>query len=204
MKSVLVVDYGAGNLGSISAALEDAGASVSISAAPEAVKAATRIVIPGVGNFASAMAELHRTGQSAELVESIVVRQIPCLAVCLGMQLLCETGTEGGEVRGLGILRGGRCTRMTAVRLPHTGWNELDGMDRHRDCPVFEGTNGKCVYFNHSYAVNGLWSGVAASVTYEGKSYVAAVCMENVVGLQWHPERSLAVGERVLKNWVEA
>ena len=150
--SVLVVDYGMGNLASARRALEKCGARVVVSDDPASIADATRVVIPGVGAFAQAMALLNERGWVTALRDDAVGKGIPVLGVCLGMQLLADFGTEGGDTPGLGLVPG-RVVKLTATmeseRVPHVGWNEVYPRN---ECPLFSGIpSGSDFYFVHSY-----------------------------------------------------
>jgi len=189
--SVVLVDYGAGNLRSVSAAFARAGAETVVSTDPDAVRAASLAVIAGVGHVESAARGLEPVaGALRERAE----RGRPTLGICVGMQLLFEESEEGG--RGLGLLRG-PVRKLAARRVPHMGWNALA---LRRASRLLDGLDGADVYFAHSYAAAPADEDVAvADVEHEG-TVVAAVESGAVAGVQFHPERSAAAGARVLEN----
>ncbi len=199
---IIVVDYGMGNLASVAKALERAGAEVAVSAAPAAVRRAGAVVLPGVGAFRDAMARLDESGLGAAVRERIAAG-VPFLGVCLGLQLLFESSAEGGRLPGLGVLRGSVERLDTAQKVPHIGWNTLEwrapgaGMAAGLPEPA-------AVYFVHSYAAVPEHDGVVAAVTDYGGPHVAAVACDNVWAVQFHPEKSSAVGLRLLGNFVSA
>ena len=187
---VVVADYGAGNLRSVCAALERAGASPEISTDPGAVREAPLAVIAGVGHLESAADGL------APLADALIERVAdgrPLLGICVGMQLLFHESEEGG--RGLGLLEGS-VRRVRARRVPHMGWNALELI---RPSALLDGLDGADVYFAHSYAVEPAGSVAVAHVAHDG-TLVAAVESGPLAGVQFHPERSGAAGARVLEN----
>ena len=189
---VSIADYGAGNIRSLCAALERAGAEPEVTRDPEQVRGASLAVVAGVGHLASAVRGLQETGVADALCERAAASR-PLLGICVGMQLLFEESDEGG--RGLGLLRG-PVRRIDARRVPHMGWNAL----RVRDgsC-VLAGLDEADVYFAHSYACRPT-EPVTVAETNHGASIVAAVKREALAGVQFHPERSGPAGARVLRN----
>lgn len=197
---VAVVDYGAGNLVSIEQALTTVGARVTIARDHDALAAADALVVPGVGAAAPAMDRLAE----ADLVDPIrrwISGGRPFLGICLGLQLLFEASDEDGA-QMLGVLRG-RATKLTdAPTVPHIGWNQVE---RRREHTIFTGiAPGADFYFVHSYA--GRPEGVTGEAailaeTRHGGSFVSAIAHENVLGVQFHPERSGSDGLRVLANF---
>lgn len=187
---VVLADYGAGNLRSVSAALERAGASPVVSADPADIVDAPLVVIAGVGHVASAAAGL---GSLTDALGERVTAGRPVLGICVGLQLFFEQSEEGGA--GLGLLRG-PVRRLRARTVPHMGWNTLAA---RRPATLLEGVDGADVYFAHSYAAEPE-DGVATAVVDHGGSIVAAVEAGPLAGVQFHPERSGAVGARVLEN----
>ena len=192
--NAVLVDYGAGNLRSVSAALERAGAAAEVTADQAAVRKAPLAVIAGVGNAESAARRLEAHGLADVLRERVAAGR-PVLGICLGMQLLFEESEEGG--RGLGVLRG-PVTRLRAGRVPHMGWNTLRVT---APSVLLDGLDGTDVYFAHSFACEPADGVVIAEVEHEG-AVVAAVERGAVAGVQFHPERSASPGARVLENAV--
>lgn len=204
MTSVVVIDYGLCNLDSIARALEDCGADVMVTDEPGPLDQADRIVLPGVGSFAQAMANLRAAGFDEALPEAVRRRGLPLLGICLGMQLLGESGSEGGDTPGLGLLSG-RTRRLqppangTRVRIPHIGWNDVTPRG---DVPLFDGVEpGTDFYFVHGYRMECPDDEVLATVDYCGTT-VAAAGRDNVMAVQFHPEKSQAAGMRLLKNFL--
>lgn len=191
---VVVADYGAGNLRSLVSALRRAGAAVPvISTDADRVRAAPLAVIAGVGHVESAARGLQAHGLDDAVRERVAAGR-PLLGICVGMQLLFEESEEGGA--GLGLLHG-PVVRLGARRVPHMGWNTLRAT---RPTPLLDGVDGEDVYFAHSYvAVPDDVSLVAATAEHDGE-VVAAVAAGPLAGVQFHPERSGAVGSRILEN----
>jgi glutamine amidotransferase len=203
MKDVILIDAGTGNLRSVQKALESVGANVLLTDDPQTVLSGKRIVLPGVGAFGDFMSGLQAKGLDNVLKET-VGRGVPLLGICVGMQALFEIGEEMGDHEGLGFLRGTvmKFADSLSVKIPHTGWNQVEV---RKDALLFaQVREGAFVYFNHSYycqAEN--FSDVIAQTDY-GIRYACAVRRENIFGVQFHPEKSQAVGLQILKNFLEA
>jgi glutamine amidotransferase len=201
-KELILIDAGTGNLRSVQKALEAVGANVLCTNDPHKVGEAGRVVLPGVGAFGDFMAGLRVRGLE-EVVKKVVARGVPMLGICVGMQALFDAGEEMAEYEGLGLLPG-RVVRFAdslAVKVPHTGWNQLEVRD---DAPLFNGIlSGSYVYFNHSYYCRAEDpSDITATVDY-GLQYACSVQRENIFGVQFHPEKSQAVGLQILRNFLE-
>jgi imidazole glycerol-phosphate synthase subunit HisH len=190
--TVVLVDYGAGNLRSVESAFARAGAVSRITADPAAVREAPLAVIAGVGNTEAGARELDRRGL-ADALRARVADHRPLLGICVGMQLLFEESDEGGS--GLGVLRG-PVRRLRARRVPHMGWNTLRLTQPTR---LLDGLDGEDVYFAHSFACEPADAVAVAEVDHDGP-VVAAVERDGVAGVQFHPERSGAAGARILAN----
>ncbi len=203
MEDVILIDAGTGNLRSVQKALEAAGANVERTGDPQKVLSAQKIILPGVGAFGDFMSGLRVRGLE-QVVKDVAQRGVPLLGICVGMQALFEAGEEMGTHAGLGLLAG-KVTRFAeslSVKIPHTGWNQLEIQE---EACLFSGINpGAYVYFNHSYFCQ-VWnsSDIIATTDY-GINYACAVRRENIFGVQFHPEKSQAVGLRILKNFLEA
>lgn len=205
---IVIVDYHKGNLSSVERGLTDAGGEVVISDDPEIISGAAGVVLPGVGSFGDAMAFLRESGE-AEAVLSTIDREVPFLGICLGLQLLFERGSEtddGSWAEGLGVFSGS-ATRLESSRLkvPHVGWDQIHLTPRGRACRLFRGVpEGANVYFTHSFALDDdVERGVVAARTHYVRSFASAVWDGNVFGVQFHPEKSSAVGATILSNFVD-
>jgi glutamine amidotransferase len=206
--AVVVVDYGAGNLKSAAKALmeaaKDTGTEISVSADPVAVQRADRIVLPGVGAFADCKSGLEaHAGLIEALNEAVIEKQRPFLGICVGMQLMATLGIEYGEHTGLDWIKG-KVTRLapgdSSLKIPQIGWNNLAPSSH----PVLRGLpNGADAYFVHSYHfVADRESDVLSRIDYGGP-VAAAVGRDNLVGVQFHPEKSQAIGLRLLADFLK-
>jgi len=203
MKDVVLIDAGTGNLRSVQKALENIGANVARTDDPQRVLSGKRVVLPGVGAFGDFMSGLRVRGLEGA-VKEIAMRGIPLLGICVGMQALFEVGEEMGEHAGLGLLAGRvvRFAESLSVKIPHTGWNQVEVK---KDAPLFNLVNdGAYLYFNHSYYCQPLNSSDVIGTTDYGLTYACAVQRENIFGVQFHPEKSQALGLQILKNFLEA
>jgi glutamine amidotransferase len=202
MKDIILIDAGTGNLRSVQKALESVGANVERTSDPQKVLTGKRVVLPGVGAFGDFMSGLRTLGLE-DVVLEVALNGIPLLGICVGMQALFDVGEEMGQHAGLGLLQGRvvRFEESLSVKIPHTGWNQLEV----QNASLFDGVpSGSYVYFNHSYyCLPKQSSGVIAFTDY-GLRYACAVRQENIFGVQFHPEKSQAVGLQILKNFVEA
>jgi imidazole glycerol-phosphate synthase subunit HisH len=196
--TVVVLDYGSGNLRSAVRALERAGAEVTLTADHAAAEAADGLVVPGVGAFAACM-----TGLRAVRGHRTIGRRLaggrPVLGICVGMQVLYDVGDEHGvTTSGLGVLSG-RVEQLHAEVLPHMGWNTVQAAPGSR---LFDGVEGERFYFVHSYAVRP--SGAGETVSEHGEAFVAGVERGVLSATQFHPEKSGDAGLHLLQNWVAA
>lgn len=195
----VVIDYGMGNLRSVSKALEYVGfESVVVSGDKNLVKEAEVLVLPGVGAFGDAMKNLR----SLELIEPIrkhIEKGKPFLGICLGLQLLFEKSYEHGIHEGLGLLKGEVKLLPPTVRIPHIGWNQVWFKKRGE---ITEGLkDGDYFYFVHSYRVIPKEEGVVLSTTDYGEEFVSAIWIDNLLAVQFHPEKSQKKGLRLLENF---
>jgi glutamine amidotransferase len=194
---IAIVDYQAGNLASVHKALAYLGRESRITGDPDEVRRADRIILPGVGHFAT-MQRLAATGLRDAVQESIT-RGVPFLGICLGMQWLFAGSTEAGDVEGLKLFDG-MCEHFPAgVKSPHVGWNNVQPTGPSR---LLGGVpQDAFVYFTHSYRAP-VTDGVVATTEY-GSSFASAVERDNIFGVQFHPEKSGAPGIRILRNFCE-
>jgi glutamine amidotransferase len=202
MNDVILIDAGTGNLRSVQKALETVGANVMRTDEPRKVLSGKRVVLPGVGAFGDFMSGLHSRGLE-DAVKEIARRGVPLLGICVGMQALFDVGEEMGEHEGLGLLAGkvARFSESLSVKIPHTGWNQVEV---EKESPLLNGIKaGAYVYFNHSYYCQPWNSSDVIAMTDYGLKYACAVQHENIFGVQFHPEKSQAVGLQILKNFLE-
>ena len=201
MEKMVIVDYGMGNLRSVQKALECLGYPAQITSNPEEVRRAGKVILPGVGAFADAMARLRDSGLDQAL-QHFVAAGRPLLGICLGLQLLFSRSYEDGLYEGLNLLPGEvvRFASAPCLKVPHMGWNTLKF--QQPTCPLFRGLPSEpAVYFVHSYyAVPEDPSIVAATADYP-TPFPAAVWKDNVVATQFHPEKSQRVGLQMLANF---
>jgi glutamine amidotransferase len=193
---IAVIDYKAGNLTSVMKALTTLGAAAQITEDPAVVRSAERVVLPGVGHF-QATARLRETGIE-DSVREVIVRGVPFLGICVGLQWLFEGSTEDDAVPGLGAMRG-TCTRFPEThKVPHVGWNTLEPAPRSR---LLAGLPAQTfVYYTHSYRAP-LVDETVGVTEYAG-AFSGAVERGNVFGVQFHPEKSGDAGLRVLRNFL--
>lgn len=195
---IAVVDYGMGNLGSVAKALRALGEEARITSDPAEIAAAQGVILPGVGAFGDAMAELKARGL-VETLKAVAADGRPFLGICLGLQLLFGASEEGGYYQGLGILPGVVKKLQGQIKIPHIGWNSLTFP---RPTPLFQRVDeGSYVYFVHSYKVVPEDEAVVAALVSYGEDFTAAVCSGNVWGVQFHPEKSSRVGLTILQNF---
>ena len=204
-ETLALVDYGAGNLHSVANALKAAGAdAVSVTADPYVVRAADRIVLPGVGSFRACAEGLRAIpGLVEAMTERVLVGGAPFLGICVGMQLLATRGLEHGTTAGLDWIAGEvRAIEVTdpAIKIPHMGWNDVAPM-RHTDGALLIEPGE--AYFLHSYHFVAEQGESIAALTDHGRSVVAAVARDNLVGVQFHPEKSQAYGLEFLARFLE-
>ena len=200
---IAVVDYGVGNLFSLTFSLTAIGAESIVTGDPEKIKAADKIILPGVGAFEDARKKLRESGLD-EVVISEAKKGKKLLGICLGMQMLFERSYEYGVHEGLGLLSGSVVAMQGKIpanlMIPHIGWNALNIKKEH---PIFKYVKeGDYVYFVHSYYAEGCDESLLATSEY-GKDLTAAVALDNVTGTQFHPEKSGEVGLSILKAFAE-
>ncbi len=201
---IAIVDYGVGNLFSLTSSLHALGLETEVTRAPEKLRAAERIVLPGVGAFGDAREKLDATGLIPVLLEEAARK--PLLGICLGMQLLFDRGFEYGEHAGLGLIPGevaslGEDLEDRTLKVPHMGWNSLD---IRKDDPLFRYfRNGEYVYYIHSFYARHCGDDTLGTSQYGNVAVTGAVRRGNVWGAQFHPEKSGDAGLRLLKAFAE-
>jgi glutamine amidotransferase len=199
---IAIIDYGMGNLRSVQKGFEKVGHQATVTNDPKQILAADKVVLPGVGAFEDAIAELHRRELVDPILETIDSGK-PFLGICLGLQMLFETSHENGQHKGLGVLAGEvvRFELPEEFSIPHMGWNELQ---IRRSAPILEGIpSGTHFYFVHSYYVVPKDREVIAVEADYGRPFCAMVWRDNLFATQFHPEKSQAWGLRMLKNFAE-
>ena len=203
---IAIIDYGVGNLFSLASSLKSLGLETAVTRDPAVIRAADRIILPGVGAFADAMAKLEATGLVPVLRQE--VQRKPLLGICLGMQLLCEKSYEYGEHAGLGLIPGAvrplaDDLKDPALKVPHIGWNRLDLVPGREDDPLFRYTRpGEYVYYVHSFYATGCADYTLATSEYS-IPVTGAVRNGLVYGTQFHPEKSGDTGLRMLRAFAE-
>ena len=191
-----VIDYDLGNLPSVTKALERIGVDNTIVETPDALGDYDVVVLPGVGHFGTGMRNLRDRGCDTAIADWAASGK-PLLGICVGLQLFMESSDEDPDERGLGIVQG-HVRRLTAPKVPHMGWNTLEVSE---DAQVLSAVRpGDMAYFVHSFFVDPDPEAVAATTTYE-ETFCSAVELDNVVGVQFHPEKSAEVGRRVLERF---
>jgi imidazole glycerol-phosphate synthase subunit HisH len=199
---IAIIDYGMGNLRSVQKGFEKVGCQATITSDPAVVSAAEKVVLPGVGAFEDAIAELKRKNLVAPVLDAIHSGK-PFLGICLGLQMLFETSYENGRHQGLGVLKGD-CVKFELPEqyaVPHMGWNQL--LIRRRP-PILEGlAEGTHVYFVHSYYVVPQDAESIATETDYGGPFCSMIWRDNLFATQFHPEKSQSEGLKILKNFAE-
>jgi len=196
---IAVIDYGAGNLRSVANALTKLGYQPTVTQEPDDVLRATAVIFPGVGAAADAMLQLQRSGMD-EAIREVIREDRPCLAVCLGMQVLLSMSEEHGESRCLGVIPGTVRKLPPNLTVPHMGWNQVKQLTAH---PIFDGIPDETnFYFVHSYYADLDDSGVAVATTEYGISFCSVLARGNLIATQFHPEKSGALGLRMYDNFL--
>ncbi|MBZ4653857.1 MAG: hisH [Peptococcaceae bacterium] len=195
-----VIDYGLGNLASVAQGLKAAGLEPLITRERHEILEARAVVLPGVGAFPKGMENLKDLGLLPVIAE-VVQRGTPFLGICLGMQLLFEEGEEYGKHQGLGFIKGKVVRFPKGLKVPHMGWNTLKIERSH---PLLTGVpDNSYVYFVHSYCGAEYNSSHVAATSFYGIEFPAIVCFNNIMGIQFHPEKSSQIGLKILKNFGE-
>lgn len=201
---IVIVDYGVGNVGSLTRAFRKTGAEVKLSSSPDDIAAARGLVLPGVGAFGTAMENLERQGILPVLTRKAFHEKTPVLGICLGMQLFFAESEES-PARGLGwfdgTVRRFRPKSGEKLVVPHMGWNEVEPI---RGEGLFNGLGSSPhFYFCHSFYADGVDGACAAAHTQYGGRFVSAVAKDNLYGVQFHPERSHGNGQTLLRNFIQ-
>jgi imidazole glycerol-phosphate synthase subunit HisH len=197
-----IVDYGMGNLDSVTRAVYECGGNPAVVRDPSELSAAAAVILPGVGAFTKGMENIAARGFDRALLDDVVAEGVPLLGLCLGMQLLATRGDEGQGAAGLGVIPGGvvRIQPGGDLRVPHVGWNEVHF---RRPSRLFEGVADGCdFYFVHSFHFVPENDDGIVAVTPYGSPLVAAVERENVYGVQFHPEKSQRAGFALVRNFL--
>ncbi len=201
--NLVIVDYGVGNVRSISGAVAALGCSAKLSDSEDDIRGADALILPGVGAFHAAMDRLRELGLVETLTEAAMARKTPILGICLGLQLFAEWSEEGGRREGLNWLPAvvRQVEPGDGLPLPHVGWNDVHFV---RSEPLFSGLEGEATfYFDHSFQIDCPPENVTA-VAHYGREVVAAVHKDNLFGAQFHPEKSQRAGLAVLGNFIKA
>lgn len=197
---IAIIDYGVGNLRSVQKAFEKADAeSVTITHSANDIAKADKVILPGVGAIGAAIDRLQKLNL-VEPIKDYVASGKPFLGICVGFQLLFEKSFEFGEIDGLGLIGGTVQKFPDTVKIPQIGWNSL----KLNDNPIWQGIDDNAdVYFCHSFYAKPTDKSVIAATTEYGIEYCAAVCKDNIFGVQFHPEKSQTVGLNILKNFIK-
>ena len=200
---IAIIDYGVGNLFSLRSSLNKIGADTVVTAAPDVIAKADKLILPGVGAFADAAKKLRDSGLD-KVIKAEAAAGKPIMGICLGMQMLFEKSFEYGEHEGLGLLKGTVVPMEGSIpanlKIPHIGWNALHFQ---KESPLFRYIKeGDCVYFVHSFYASSCEDSLIATAEY-GKELTAAVAKDNVMGCQFHPEKSGDVGLNILRAFCE-
>jgi len=194
-----IIDYGAGNLRNVYMAFRRLGLEALVTAEAALIGRASALVLPGVGAFGDSVGKLRALGLE-EPITSAIRDGLPFLGICVGLQLLFEVSEEMGEHRGLGILAGRVRRFPPGLSVPHMGWNQVH---QAQPTPLWRGVpDGSYAYFVHSYYADPEDKAVVAATTDYGLDYASAVAQGNLYAIQFHPEKSQDVGERILGNFV--
>jgi imidazole glycerol phosphate synthase glutamine amidotransferase subunit len=194
-----LIDYGAGNLASVERALERLGASSKRAVTPDDIERADALILPGVGHFSALMRGLDQRNLKSPLL-SALNRGAPFLGICLGLQALYASSEEAPDVAGLQIFSGAVHALPTSVKLPHMGWNRVKQV--HPSKALSGVPDDSHFYFAHSFAASA-GNGAVVATSCHGAPFAAVIERDNVWAVQFHPEKSAASGERVLRNFAE-
>jgi len=205
MKEVVIVDYGLGNLNSVANMVRHVGGKCVISSDIEVIRAAEKLILPGVGAFDRGMSKLNSSGLKEVLDEAVLVRKIPILGICLGMQLM-TLSSEEGELKGLGWIdaevKKFEFLDGQNLKVPHMGWNKVDVKKLNPLMNVEEECENR-FYFVHSYFVEAKNPRDIMCTTYYGREFCSALFHENIMGVQFHPEKSHRFGMVLMKQFIK-
>ncbi len=203
-KEVTVIDIGIGNISSVLKAIKKVGATAKLASNADAIRKASKLIFPGVGSFGAGSEALQTLGLMDPIRETVLNKKVPIFGFCMGMQLFAQRGFENGDFRGLGLIPAEvqKLDMSKCKVLPHMGWNNLESVENMH---LFEGlSSSPDFYFVHSYHMVGMPEEVNVSHCIYGEEHVtAAIQLENIYGAQFHPEKSLANGIHVLKNFIQ-
>lgn len=199
---IAIIDYGMGNIHSVRKALEILGAETKVTNNPKDIRSCEKLVLPGVGAFGDALADMEKQGL-IKAIEGHIKDKKVFLGICLGMHLLFSSSEESKEAKGLKVLEGSvkKFSADAGLKIPHMGWNQIRA--KNKDCPLLENiADNSYVYFCHSYySVVSDEKIIAASTDY-GVNFSSVLWKDNIYALQFHPEKSQAVGLKILENFV--
>lgn len=204
MRKIGIVNYSLGNVGSVASALSFYGQDIRLIDNASGLEDVDAMVLAGVGNFKTAVDKLNALKLREAIHEQVVEKRKPVLGVCLGMQLFADSSTEGGDIPGFGWIKG-KVEQIEGqdLRLPHIGWNDIVPVGSRPE--LFEGLRGRTFYFMHSYHFRPVDPSVVIATTrYHDVELVSAVKKDNIVGVQFHPEKSQGDGLRFLRNFLES
>ena len=200
---VIIIDYDMGNIGSVKRAFEECGSEVIVSSHPKDLDIATQIILPGVGAFANAMNNLKKLGWVDAIKQAVIVDKIPILGICLGMQLLADKSFEKGETDGLSLISGDIIRlepKSIKERVPHVGWNEIHFNQQNK---IFKDIkNDSDFYFVHSFHFMPSNNNNILSTTPYCGGFVSALQKGNIIGVQFHPEKSSRAGFQLIQNFL--
>lgn len=201
---VAIIDYGLGNLASVAKAFSAAGAETCVTNNPAKIKKADKIILPGQGGFADGIKNLRDSGLVQLLTQEVMNRKKPFFGICLGLQLLAETGLENGRHDGLGWIKGNtvKLKSLPSVRLPHVGW---DNINIPAPAPIFNQIpSGSDFYFVHSYHLQPENKRIIAATCNYGQTFAVALQSKNIFAALFHPEKSQKNGQQLIKNFLSA
>jgi glutamine amidotransferase len=200
---ITVIDYGMGNLRSVSKALESLGAEVVVSQLPADIKKADKLVFPGVGAFSDCIDEVNKRNLG-EPIKEFIKSGKPFLGICMGLQLLFESSQEAPGVAGLGILKGSvEKFQGAGLKVPQIGWNQIDLTQKGKESDLFKGIKDKdFFYFVHSYYALPETRDIITSTTNYGVDFCSSINKDNIFATQFHPEKSQAKGLKLLENFI--